>query len=133
MRAENGETWTSDHLIVSTGYSVKKPPSCLEALMVEDGVRLYDYGNFPPAPTGDEAWCRNKKILVLGNGNSAFETTNILSNCASVVMLGYASKPTFSPITHYVGSVRMRNADILDRYQLKSLDVASGIGRSSEP
>jgi len=130
--ASDGQVWTSDHVIIATGYKKKKMPRCIKRLNLPSmistkGLQVYDYGNFPEVVTGDEKWCKNKKIIVFGSGNSAFETTNIVSNCASAVMLAYTNAPKASSVTHYVGNVRARNLDILDRYQLKSLDAVIGL------
>eukprot|EP00940_MAST-03C_sp_MAST-3C-sp2_P002637 g2637.t1 len=133
VRTASGEEWTCDHLIIATGYATKAVPSCISALEKKmENVRVYNYDTFPDVKTSNEDWCRNKKFLVLGSGNSAFETTNIVSNCASAVFLASLNEPKFSSVTHYVGNVRMRNADILDRYQLKSLDALLEIYETEE-
>jgi len=129
---QSGEEWTCDHLIIATGYEPKQIPQCLASMGEDESLSVYNYDTFPDVRTGTEDWCRNKRILVLGSGNSAFETTNIVSNCAASVFLATLNTPKFSSITHYVGNVRMRNADILDRYQLKSLDAVLEIFETEE-
>ena len=117
--------WTGDHLVVATGYRVRDPPECLVRPGVPYQVRTY--GDFPhpyDAATGeDDPFCKNKHIAVLGTGNAAFETVDMLSGCAASMHLIFKNKPRFSWQTHYVGDVRMHNGGLLDHYQLKSLDA----------
>ena len=74
---------------------------------------------------GDSAFCKGKHIAVLGSGNAAFESIDMLSGCAAAVHMIYKNKPKFSWQTHYVGDVRMHNGGLFDHYQLKSLDTVN--------
>lgn len=62
----------------------------------------------------------NKRVLILGKGNSAFETAEYLSGTAAVVHLVSPNQITFAWNTHYVGDLRAVRNNILDMYQLKS-------------
>ncbi|XP_069593258.1 FAD-dependent oxidoreductase domain-containing protein 2 isoform X2 [Ranitomeya imitator] len=63
-----------------------------------------------------------QSVLILGRGNSAFETAeNILSLTNFIHMIG-RSRVRLSWSTHYVGDLRAINNGLLDTYQLKSLD-----------
>eukprot|EP00079_Xenopus_tropicalis_P034645 XP_017948416.1 PREDICTED: FAD-dependent oxidoreductase domain-containing protein 2 isoform X1 [Xenopus tropicalis] len=63
-----------------------------------------------------------QSVLILGRGNSAFETAeNILGHTNFIHMLG-RSRVRLSWATHYVGDLRAINNGLLDTYQLKSLD-----------
>ncbi|CAI5786092.1 FAD-dependent oxidoreductase domain-containing protein 2 [Podarcis lilfordi] len=63
-----------------------------------------------------------QSVLILGRGNSAFETAeNILGVTNFVHMVG-RSRVRLSWATHYVGDLRAINNGLLDTYQLKSLD-----------
>ncbi|XP_064478427.1 FAD-dependent oxidoreductase domain-containing protein 2-like [Ornithodoros turicata] len=64
----------------------------------------------------------NKAVLILGKGNSAFETAKHIYGVTSVVHMLSRSPPRFAWSTHYVGDLRATNNDLLDNYQLKSLD-----------
>lgn len=68
----------------------------------------------------DKNLYKNKRILVLGNKNSAFEIGNYLSG---YLHISGNSNPRFSYETHYVGDVRAINRRFLDNYLLKSLDA----------
>ncbi|XP_073429118.1 FAD-dependent oxidoreductase domain-containing protein 2 isoform X10 [Dendrobates tinctorius] len=63
-----------------------------------------------------------QSVLILGRGNSAFETAeNILSSTNFIHMIG-RTRVRLSWSTHYVGDLRAINNGLLDTYQLKSLD-----------
>ena len=68
----------------------------------------------------DKSEFENKRVLILGKGNSAFETAEHLAGTAAVVHLVSPSQITFAWNTHYVGDVRAVRNNILDMYQLKS-------------
>uniref|UniRef100_A0A1I8FRM8 Pyr_redox_2 domain-containing protein n=1 Tax=Macrostomum lignano TaxID=282301 RepID=A0A1I8FRM8_9PLAT len=72
-------------------------------------------------------------VLIIGKGNSAFETAqHIYGNTRFLHMAGRHAV-RFAWSTHYVGDVRAVNNELLDTYQLKSLDgmFESGISRRS--
>jgi hypothetical protein len=116
-------TWTASHLILATGYTPKQPPRCLRDAAAELRVPLYRYDEFPEIVTGDEPFCAGKRVGVLGSGNAAFEVADLLSKCAAATSIYWRQPPRFAQHTHYVGDVRAHNTGLLDRYQLKSLDV----------
>ncbi len=64
---------------------------------------------------------RNKRVGIIGQGNSAFETADHLSGAAAFVHI-LAKRPVrMAWDTHFVGDVRAVNNSIFDMYQLKSL------------
>ena len=107
---------------------MRDPPECATepADLPDVPWTFYTYDNFPDAWTGegDAEFCKNKHIAVLGSGNAAFETVDMLSGCAASVHMLCKNRPRFSWQTHYVGDVRMHNGGLFDHYQLKSLDTA---------
>jgi thioredoxin reductase len=62
---------------------------------------------------------KNQRVLVLGKGNSAFETADNLIETAAVVHVGGPRPVKLAWRTHFVGHLRAYNAGILDMYQLK--------------
>lgn len=66
---------------------------------------------------------RNKRVGILGQGNSAFETANYLAGVAAIVNILAKSPIRFAWETHYVGDLRAVNNNIFDMYQLKSLNA----------
>jgi thioredoxin reductase len=64
---------------------------------------------------------RNKRVGIIGQGNSAFETADHLAGTAATVHI-LAKRPVkFAWQTHHVGDVRAINNNLFDMYQLKSL------------
>lgn len=63
------------------------------------------------------------KVLILGKGNSGFETADMMVGSTGFVHLMSRSRVKLSWNTHYVGDLRGVNNQILDTYQLKSLDA----------
>ena len=66
---------------------------------------------------------KNKTVLVIGGGNSAFEIAKFLAPVTAHVHILARSVPSLAWQTHYPGDVRAVNAHLLDHYQLKSLDA----------
>ncbi|XP_059900380.1 FAD-dependent oxidoreductase domain-containing protein 2 [Gadus macrocephalus] len=64
----------------------------------------------------------DQAVLILGKGNSAFETAQSILGRASRVHLYSPSPVRLAWQTHYVGDLRAVNNELLDTYQLKSLD-----------
>lgn len=62
----------------------------------------------------------NKTILIIGQGNSAFETADHLLDTAAVIHVAGRGPLKFAWQTHYVGDLRARNNEFLDTYLLKS-------------
>lgn len=70
----------------------------------------------------------NKRVVILGHGNSAFETANHLANSAAVITILCRDKMLkHAWQTHYVGDVRASGNVILDMSQLKLLHGVQGI------
>ncbi|WNG46025.1 NAD(P)-dependent oxidoreductase [Archangium minus] len=62
----------------------------------------------------------NQRVLILGKGNSAFETADNLIPTAAVIHVAGPSSIRMAWRTHYVGHLRAVNNNFLDTYQLKS-------------
>ncbi|XP_004610738.2 FAD-dependent oxidoreductase domain-containing protein 2 [Sorex araneus] len=63
-----------------------------------------------------------QNVLILGRGNSAFETAESILGVTNFVHMLSRSRVRLSWATHYVGDLRAINNGLLDTYQLKSLD-----------
>jgi len=90
-----------------------------------DGIEHTEqYADLPP--TGESF--KGLAVAVLGAGNAAFETADVLSRHTSYVHMwkGRSTSPTQAGFTswesRYVGGVRAINAALFDSYLLKSLD-----------
>lgn len=73
-----------------------------------------------------------KSVLILGNGNSAFETADAIYGATSQVHIIGRSRVRLAWSTHYVGDIRAVNNGPLDTYQLKSLDGLAETDLSTE-
>lgn len=62
----------------------------------------------------------NQRVLIIGKGNSAFETADNILGSAAVVHLVSPNPVKMAWQTHYVGNLRAVNNNFLDTYQLKS-------------
>jgi len=62
----------------------------------------------------------NKRVLIIGKGNSAFETADHLVGNAALIHLASPESIDMAWKTHYVGHLRAVNNNFLDTYQLKS-------------
>ncbi|XP_063459505.1 FAD-dependent oxidoreductase domain-containing protein 2 isoform X3 [Pan paniscus] len=63
-----------------------------------------------------------QNVLILGRGNSAFETAENILGVTNFIHMLSRSRVRLSWATHYVGDLRAINNGLLDTYQLKSLD-----------
>lgn len=61
-----------------------------------------------------------QRVLVIGKGNSAFETADNLVETASMIHVASPNPLKMAWSTHYVGHLRAVNNNLLDTYQLKS-------------
>jgi thioredoxin reductase len=111
VTTSNGRTFTGKYLFMATGGRPWRPKiSGLELPQVD----------FYETVSLDKSEFENKRVLILGKGNSAFETAEHLAGTAAVVHLVSPTQITFAWNTHYVGNLRAVRNNILDMYQLKS-------------
>lgn len=64
---------------------------------------------------------KNKRVCIIGQGNSAFETAEHLSGVTCYVHVFAKDTIKFAWETHFVGDVRAVNNNVFDMYQLKSM------------
>lgn len=96
-------------LVMATGVSKSYTPDI-------PGIELADqYSDVSVDPQE----FKNQRVLVLGKGNSAFETADNLIETAAIVHVGGPRPVKLAWRTHFVGHLRAYNAGILDMYQLK--------------
>jgi len=62
----------------------------------------------------------NKNVLIIGKGNSAFETADHLVPRAALIHVCSPNPLKLAWQTHFVGNLRAVNNNLLDTYQLKS-------------
>ena len=107
---EDGFCYEAKRLIVATGVSKPyiPPIAGIETAEVYTSVSV------------DPRDFMNQRVLVIGKGNSAFETADSLIETAAVIHVAGPSSVHMAWKTHYVGHLRAVNNNLLDTYQLKS-------------
>ncbi|KAJ7992751.1 hypothetical protein DPEC_G00281920 [Dallia pectoralis] len=109
---QHGLDYTCSVLLVSTGmWDPQK-------VQFEGSDLVEGYESIPMNP---EEY-KDQAVLILGKGNSAFETAQSILGRASRIHLYSPSPVRLAWQTHYVGDLRAVNNELLDTYQLKSLD-----------
>ncbi|PSM39815.1 pyridine nucleotide-disulfide oxidoreductase [Streptomyces dioscori] len=110
VRDAAGRDWRARRLVVATGVSRLNEPAI-------PGIELAErYDEFDTDP----ASFVNQRVLVVGKGNSAFETAEALMAKAAVIHVAGPHSLKMAWKTHFVGHLRAVNNNFLDSYQLKS-------------
>ncbi|XP_028726894.1 FAD-dependent oxidoreductase domain-containing protein 2 [Peromyscus leucopus] len=109
---QNGQAYQCSVLLVATGLSVPK----LVDFPGSEHVEGYESVSVDPEDFVGQ------NVLILGRGNSAFETAENILGVTNFVHMLSRSRVRLSWATHYVGDIRAINNGLLDTYQLKSLD-----------
>ncbi len=124
FRVEAGDkTFSAKRLIVATGVSRPYRPD-IPGFELAEG---YDEMSVDPRDYVDQ------RVLIIGKGNSAFETADNLMETTSVIHVAGPSSVHLAWRTHYVGHLRAVNNNFLDTYQLKSANaILDGTVRSIE-
>ncbi len=110
VTSSDGRTYTAKRLIVATGLTKSYVPDF-------PGVELGEL--YSDHDTNPEKYV-DKRVLIVGKGNSAFETAENLVESAAVIHICAPETLEFAWQTHYVGHLRAVNNNFLDTYQLKS-------------
>ena len=105
-----GGTYRARRLIVATGPSLPYVP----AIPGIETAERYGTVSVDPRDFVDQ------RVLVIGKGNSGFETAGNLVETAAVIHVAGPGSIRMSWQTHYVGHLRAVNNNFLDTYQLKS-------------
>jgi thioredoxin reductase len=108
-----GQVYTCQHLIIATGFTKLYIPPI-------PGIELAEpYTDVSINPDD----FKNQRVLILGKGNSAFETADNLVETTSLLHLASPTPISMAWRTKYVGHLRAVNNNVLDSYQLKSQNV----------
>jgi thioredoxin reductase len=106
----DGNVYCCKRLIVATGVSKPYVPQI-------PGIELCE--NYVDVSVDPEDFC-NQKVLILGKGNSAFETADNLIPTTAMLHVASPNPVKLAWKTHYVGHLRAVNNNFLDTYQLKT-------------
>ncbi|WP_201787296.1 NAD(P)-binding domain-containing protein [Actinoplanes sp. TFC3] len=112
VRAGNRE-WQARRVIVATGVSKLYRPG-IPGFELAEG---YDEMPVDPRDYTDQ------RVLIVGKGNSAFETADNLMETTTLIHVAGPSSVQLAWRTHYVGHLRAVNNNFLDTYQLKSANA----------
>jgi thioredoxin reductase len=110
VHAVDGRIWTSNQLIIATGVSEENIPGFPGAELCE----RYTTVSIDPEDFAGQ------RVLIVGKGNSAFETAENLVETAASIHVASPRPLRLAWRTHFVGDLRAINNNFLDTYQLKS-------------
>ena len=110
VRDTEGKVYTGKRLVVATG---------LFKSMIPDIPGIEHCEDYSVHETNPDHYT-NKRVLVVGKGNSAFETADNLVEKAAAIHILSPESVKFAWQTHFVGNLRAVNNNFLDTYQLKS-------------
>uniref|UniRef100_A0A8D1SGM3 FAD-dependent oxidoreductase domain-containing protein 2 n=1 Tax=Sus scrofa TaxID=9823 RepID=A0A8D1SGM3_PIG len=124
---KDGQAWNGHYFILT---DQKGQTFQCSVLLVATGLSVPNQVDFPGAEymDGYESVSVDPKdfvgqnVLILGRGNSAFETAENILGVTNFIHMLSRSRVRLSWATHYVGDLRAINNGLLDTYQLKSLD-----------
>lgn len=105
-----GNVFTSRRLIVATGAGKPYVPGI-------PGIELAE--NYADVSIDPEDFA-NQRVLILGKGNSAFETADNLIPTTALLHMASPHPVQLAWKTHHVGHLRAVNNNFLDTYQLKT-------------
>ncbi len=106
----NGNVYSCDRLIIATGFAKPYIPEI-------PGIELAE--NYTDVSIDPEDFI-NQKVLIIGKGNSGFETAENLIDTTSLIHIASPNPVQMAWKTKYVGHLRAVNNNLLDTYQLKS-------------
>lgn len=106
----HNDVYRCSRLVVATGFSRAYIPPI-------PGVELTE--NYTDVSVDPDDFA-DQKVLIIGKGNSGFETADNLIETAAVIHVASPTPLKFAWKTHFVGHLRAVNNNVLDTYQLKS-------------
>jgi thioredoxin reductase len=113
LTCDGGEVLRAERVVVATGLGAE---NVLPIPGVETAER---YGDVPVDPAG----FTDQRVLIVGKGNSAFETADNLTETAAVIHVAGPRSIKFAWRTHFIGHLRAVNNNFLDTYQLKTQNM----------
>jgi thioredoxin reductase len=113
VTCENGDVVRAERVVVATGFGAENVPSIPG---IESTERYWD------VPV-DPADFTDQRVLIVGKGNSAFETADNLTEAAAVIHVAGPRSIKFAWRTHFIGHLRAVNNNFLDTYQLKTQNM----------
>jgi thioredoxin reductase len=112
VKTQDGNQFLCEVLLIGTGPVSQNMPEEIEGI-----EHTTPYRNI----SLDLEKYKNKRVGILGGGNSGFETADYLAGTAAHVHVFVKKELKFAWQTHFVGHLRAVNNNLLDMFQLKSL------------
>jgi len=106
-----GDTYLAKRIIMATGVGTTPYVPPIPGI---ETAELYTTVSVEPKDFLDQ------RVLIIGKGNSAFETADNLLETAAVIHVAGPNSLRLAWRTHFVGHLRAINNGFLDTYQLKS-------------
>ncbi len=117
LTTADGTEYQCRRLIMATG-AVKPVIPDIEGIELAENYADYD--------TNPERF-KNKRVVILGCGNSAFEAANDIAGHAAIVFIMIGNNLVHHAWnSHFSGDLRAYNNTILDMVQLKALHTVTG-------
>lgn len=110
LTTSNGDVYTSKVLIAATGSPVPNVPDIPGIELAENYISV----------SVDPKDFINQRVLIIGKGNSAFETSDNLIPTAALIHVISRSPVQMAWKSNYVGHLRAVNSVTLETYRLKS-------------
>lgn len=112
VKTTGGDDFHAEVLLLGTGVVAHHIPKEIEGI-----EHTINYGD---APLELDKY-KNKRVAIIGSGNSAFETADYIAGVAANVHVFVNNSLKMAWESHFVGNLRAVNNNLLDMYQLKSL------------
>jgi len=106
---QQGRKYTCARLLIASGLTAPYIPPI-------DGIELAE--QYTEVSVNPDDFI-NQKVLIIGKGNSGFETAENLVETAALIHLASPHSIKMAWQTHFVGHLRADNNNLLDTYQLK--------------
>jgi thioredoxin reductase len=114
IECESGDRFRSSVVVIATGT----PLSNMASIPGIEHAECYTSVSVDPQDFVGQ------RVLILGKGNSAFETADNLIGTTSLIHIASPETIKMAWQTHHVGHLRAVNNNFLDTYQLKSQNAA---------
>lgn len=114
VTAESGDVYVGKRLIIATGTPNAYMPT------IPGIEHAESYADFPTDPDD----YLDQRVLILGKGNSAFETAEALTETARIIHLCSPHSIRLAWGTHFSGHLRAVNNNFIDTYHLKGQNSA---------
>jgi len=131
LSSDKDNIWSCKNLVIATGLSKPNIPNIVNVELYSKHYSEYPINYFLKSENLN--YYKNKKVLVLGQGNSAFELANMLTPyCSTIVILGRGHYPIPAISTHYTGDLRSKYFNFYDTFLLKSLNAFDAFDRDKK-